>query len=175
MWGPFFKALLQSSSSPSVQGSPATRALLHSVQGSPATRAHHPTTPSVQGSPATSPRHTHTPYHSQHVTLTPCPPNTPPHCRLPPAAPRNNKSDNKGLISADRNNKATLLLTIPRCTSKSYTNDLSSRKMTLQSAGKHPRPFRQGHRCQPAMVQRRHKGALFVSIYVVRGKEITAF
>ncbi|KAL6927538.1 hypothetical protein ACO0SA_004160 [Hanseniaspora valbyensis] len=27
---------------------------------------------------------------------------------------KNNKSDNKGLISADRNNKATLLLTIPR-------------------------------------------------------------
>lgn len=76
-----------------------------------------------------------------------------------------NKSDNRGLISADRNNKATLLLTIPRCTSKSYTNDLSSRKMTLQSAGKHPRPFRQGHRRQPAMVQRRHKDALFVSIY----------
>ena len=76
-----------------------------------------------------------------------------------------NKSDNRGLISADRNNKATLLLTIPRCTSKSYTNDLSSRKMTLQSAGKHPRPFRQEHRRQPAMVQRRHKDALFVSIY----------
>ncbi|KGK32710.1 hypothetical protein JL09_g6683, partial [Pichia kudriavzevii] len=33
---------------------------------------------------------------------------------------RSNKSDNRGLISADRNNKATLLLTIPRCTSKSY-------------------------------------------------------
>ncbi|CCL55187.1 conserved hypothetical protein [Clostridioides difficile E14] len=58
-----------------------------------------------------------------------------------------NKSDNRGLISADRNNKATLLLTIPRCTSKSYTNDLSPRKMTLQSASKHPRPFRQVHRC----------------------------
>ena len=58
-----------------------------------------------------------------------------------------NKSDNKGLISADRNNKATLLLTIPRCTSKSYTNDLSPRKMTLQFASKHPRPFRQVHRC----------------------------
>ena len=37
--------------------------------------------------------------------------------------------------------------------------------MTLQSTGKHPRPFRQGHRRQPAMVQRRHKDALFVSIY----------
>lgn len=37
--------------------------------------------------------------------------------------------------------------------------------MTLQSAGKHPRPFRQEHRSQPAMVQRHHKGALFVSIY----------
>ncbi|CAI4617430.1 AHL_G0036750.mRNA.1.CDS.1 [Saccharomyces cerevisiae] len=84
---------------------------------------------------------------------------------LPPA--RANKSDNKGLISADRNNKATLLLTIPRCTSKSYTNDLSPLKMTLLSAGKHPRPFRQEHRCRPAMVQRRHKDALFVSIYLV--------
>lgn len=71
-----------------------------------------------------------------------------------------NKSDNRGLISADRNNKATLLLTIPRCTSKSYTNDLSPRKMTLLSAGKHARPFRQAHRRQPAMVQRRPKGRL---------------
>jgi hypothetical protein len=36
-----------------------------------------------------------------------------------------NKSLNKGLISADRNNKATLLLTIPRSL-KSYAKDLSS-------------------------------------------------
>ena len=32
---------------------------------------------------------------------------------------------NKGLISADRNNKATLLLTIPRSVFKSSTKDLS--------------------------------------------------
>lgn len=69
---------------------------------------------------------------------------------------KSNKSDNRGLTSADRNNKATLLLTIPRCTAKSYTYDLSPRtSMTLQSAGKRPRPFRPGHRCQPSMVQRR--------------------
>lgn len=35
------------------------------------------------------------------------------------------KPDNRGLISADRNNKATLPLTIPRCTSKSYAKDPS--------------------------------------------------
>lgn len=119
----------------------------------------------------------HSPQHTKTTTPLPCCP--PPQILAATGSrqllPGNNKSDNKGLISADRNNKATLLLTIPRCTSKSYTNDLSSRKMTLQSAGKHPRPFRQGHQCQPAMVQRHHKGALFVSIYVVRGKEITAF
>ena len=34
--------------------------------------------------------------------------------------------ENKGLISADRNNKATLLLTIPRSVFKSSTKDLSS-------------------------------------------------
>ena len=64
-----FTALLQSSSSPSVQGSPATRALLQSSpsQLSPTQRTRlashqHPTTPSVQGSPATSPHlATHTP------------------------------------------------------------------------------------------------------------------
>jgi hypothetical protein len=33
--------------------------------------------------------------------------------------------ENKGLISADRNNKATLLLTIPRFVFKSSTKDLS--------------------------------------------------
>ena len=33
--------------------------------------------------------------------------------------------ENKGLISADRNNKATLLLTIPRSVFKSSTKDLS--------------------------------------------------
>lgn len=67
---------------------------------------------------------------------------------------RSNKSDNRGLISADRNNKATLLLTIPRCTSKSYAKDLSSRILTLLSAGKHTQPFRYAHRCRPARVLR---------------------
>ena len=59
-----------------------------------------------------------------------------------------------GLPSVDRNNKATLLLTIPRCTSKSYAKDLSSRILTLLSAGKHTRPFRHAHRCRPATVLR---------------------
>lgn len=35
------------------------------------------------------------------------------------------KSDNSGLISVDRNNKATLPLTIPGRTFKSYAKDLS--------------------------------------------------
>ena len=53
-----------------------------------------------------------------------------------------NKSDNWSLISADRNNKATLLLTILRCTFKSSAKDLSPRIMTLLYAGKHTKPFR---------------------------------
>jgi hypothetical protein len=73
---------------------------------------------------------------------------------LAPATINLDKSDNKSLISADRNNKATLLLTILRCTSKSSAKDLSPLINTLLSAGKHPRPFRLKHRCQPAMVQR---------------------
>lgn len=64
------------------------------------------------------------------------------------------KSDNKSLISTDRNNKATLLFTILRCTFKSSAKDLSPRIITLLSASKHPKPFRNEHRCQPAMVQR---------------------
>ena len=36
-----------------------------------------------------------------------------------------NKSGIKGLVSADRNNKATLPLTTPRSTTKSYAKDLS--------------------------------------------------
>ena len=36
-----------------------------------------------------------------------------------------NKSENKGLISADRSNKATLLLTIPRSLFKSSAKDLA--------------------------------------------------
>ena len=67
-----------------------------------------------------------------------------------------------GLRSVDRNNKATLLLTILRCTSKSSAKDLSPLINTLLSADKHPKPFRNEHRCQPAMVQR--PKALFLSI-----------
>ena len=108
-------------------------------------------------------------HHIPHTCTSGTTPGLPASSFLPPApcfpgspAKRNekrkksNKSDNRGLTSADRNNKATLLLTIPRCTAKSYTYDLSPRtSMTLQSAGKRPRPFRPGHRCQPSMVQRR--------------------
>src|SRR3981081_3630080 len=36
-----------------------------------------------------------------------------------------NKSGIKGLVSADRSNKATLPLTTPRSTTKSYAKDLS--------------------------------------------------
>ncbi len=46
-----------------------------------------------------------------------------------------NKSKNKGLISADRNNKATLLLTIPRSMFKSSTKDLSPRMFEINSPG----------------------------------------
>jgi len=42
-----------------------------------------------------------------------------------------NKSDNKGLISEDRSNKATLQLTIPRSLFKSYAKDLSSRNIRI--------------------------------------------
>ena len=42
---------------------------------------------------------------------------------------------NKGLISADRSNKATLLLTIPRCVFKSSAKDLSSPIFQLEIAG----------------------------------------
>ena len=76
------------------------------------------------------------------------------------------KSDNKGLISADRNNKATLLLTIPRCTSKSYTNDLSSHITKLQSASKDPSPFRQGPHYQPDMVQATTKNCSLILIHL---------
>lgn len=83
------------------------------------------------------------------------PPPTQPWQRLPGTPPHKtstnsqalarklvDKSDNWSLISADRNNKATLLLTILRCTSKSYTKDLSPRMSTLLFAGKHTKPFR---------------------------------
>ena len=63
------------------------------------------------------------------------------------------KSDNKSLISADRNNKATLLLTILRCTFKSSASDLSLRVVTLRSVGRVQSPFRQWKRVPPAMTQ----------------------
>ena len=77
------------------------------------------------------------------------------------------KSDNKGLISADRNNKATLLLTIPRCTFKSYAKDLSPRMVTLPSAGKTRRlsATRPVPACCGAAAE-----ALFVSVSDVRGE-----
>ena len=80
------------------------------------------------------------------------------------------KSTNLGrdrLISADRNNKATLLLTILRCTFKSSAKDLSPRIMTLLSAGKHSKPFRNWiplPACYGSAAE-----ALFVSNYNVRG------
>jgi hypothetical protein len=40
-----------------------------------------------------------------------------------------------GLVSADRNNKATLPLTTPRCTIKSSAKDLSPRIVKLLTAG----------------------------------------
>ncbi len=56
--------------------------------------------------------------------------------------------ENKGLISADRNNKATLLLTIPRSVFKSSAKDLSPpiscivfrwlQQSCFQAAGPHP-------------------------------------
>ena len=42
-----------------------------------------------------------------------------------------NKSENKGLISADRSNKATLLLTIPRSLFKSSAKDLALENLDL--------------------------------------------
>ena len=44
-----------------------------------------------------------------------------------------------GLVSADRNNKATLLLTTPRCTIKSSAKDLSLRIVKLQYTSNTPR------------------------------------
>lgn len=47
-----------------------------------------------------------------------------------------------GLVSADRNNKATLPLTTPRCTIKSSAKDLSLRIVKLQYAGEADGLFR---------------------------------
>lgn len=47
-----------------------------------------------------------------------------------------------GLVSADRNNKATLPLTTPRCTIKSSAKDLSLRIVKLQYTSKDHELFR---------------------------------
>lgn len=75
-----------------------------------------------------------------------------------------------GLPSADRNNKATLLLTGPYRTIKSYAKDLSPRMVKLQCAS-WPRGLPPRGRCRPAKMQGR---GLFVSDYDVWEK-ITAF
>ena len=68
-----------------------------------------------------------------------------------------------GLPSADRNNKATLQLTGPYRTIKSYAKVLSPRMVALQDAS-----WRRGlpprRRCRPARIQGR---GLFVSDYDV--------
>jgi hypothetical protein len=75
-----------------------------------------------------------------------------------------------GLPSADRNNKATLLLTGPYRTIKSYAKDLSPRMVKLQDAS-WPCGLPPQGRCRPAKIQGR---GLFVSDYDVWEK-ITAF
>lgn len=54
-----------------------------------------------------------------------------------------------GLVSADRNNKATLPLTTPRCTIKSSAKDLSLRNVKLYYTGEAGRLFRPPTRSQP--------------------------
>jgi hypothetical protein len=59
---------------------------------------------------------------------------------------------NSGLGSVDRNNKATLLLTPPFRTIKSYAKDLSPRIVKLQDVSEYYGLSPQ-HRCQPAKIQ----------------------
>jgi hypothetical protein len=54
-----------------------------------------------------------------------------------------------GLASADRNNKATLPLTAPRCTIKSSAKDLSLRIVKLQYTDENRKLFRSRLHCQP--------------------------
>ena len=54
-----------------------------------------------------------------------------------------------GLVSEDRNNKATLPLTTPRCSIKSSAKDLSLRIVKLQYTGKDDRLFRPPPRRRP--------------------------
>ncbi len=76
----------------------------------------------------------------------------------------------RGLASADRNNKATLLLTAPYSMTKSYAKGLSPRMVKLQDVSECCRLSLQ-HRYRPAKIQGR---SLFVSDYDVWEK-IAAF
>ena len=58
-----------------------------------------------------------------------------------------------GLVSADRNNKATLPLTTPRCTIKSSAKDLSLRIVKLQYTDENNGLFRPPLRCQSDAIQ----------------------
>ncbi len=61
--------------------------------------------------------------------------------------------DERRLASADRNNKATLLLTALPRTIKSSAKDLSQRKVKLQYVGVNNRAFPQKSKCQPDTVR----------------------
>ncbi|PWN86389.1 hypothetical protein CTM99_00165, partial [Bacillus altitudinis] len=58
-----------------------------------------------------------------------------------------------GLASADRNNKATLLLTAPPHTTKSSAKDSSQLMVKLLFTGMYLRPFNQRYNHQPATIQ----------------------
>ncbi|KAF1108830.1 hypothetical protein B8V09_00430 [Streptococcus agalactiae] len=78
----------------------------------------------------------------------------------------------EGLASADRNNKATLLLTAPCLTLKSSARDLFPRMVKLQYADRETRAFDRGTRCQPAMT---HGLSLFLYEYGCVGVKIITF
>ena len=78
----------------------------------------------------------------------------------------------EGLASADRNNKATLLLTAPCPTVKSSAKDLFPRKVKLRYAGTRAHQFRRTRGCRPATILGR---SLFVYEYAVVGVKIVAF
>ena len=59
----------------------------------------------------------------------------------------------EGLASADRNNKATLLLTRPYRATKSYARELSLHKVKLQSVDEDLEFSNLGSRCRPAKIQ----------------------
>ena len=58
-----------------------------------------------------------------------------------------------GLASADRNNKATLLLTAPPHTTKSSAKDLSQLMVKLLFTGIYLQSFNPRYSHQPAMIQ----------------------